>query len=130
MFSTQTSSMATVSMIWEKTEVEFDIVADIDTKIMADIDKAMNVDSKPYFAAAGYYFDNGKDLTKALAWANKAVDAQPEAYWVAHLKAKIQAKAGDKAGAIATAKNSMELATKGGNADYVALNEKLIASLK
>ena len=96
---------------------------------MADIDKAMNVDSKPYFAAAGYYFDNGKDLTKALAWANKAVEAQPDAYWVAHLKAKIQAKAGDKAGAIATAKKSLELATKGNNPDYVKLNEDLIKKL-
>jgi hypothetical protein len=129
LFGAQTSNSVNMSIIWENTEVEFPIVADIDTKIMADIDKAMNVDSKPYFAAASYYFDNGKDLTKALAWANRAVDAQPEAYWVVHLKAKIQAKSGDKAGAIATAKKSLELATKGNNPDYVALNEKLIKSL-
>ena len=129
LFGAQTSNSVNMSIIWENTEVEFPIVADIDTKIMAEIDKAMNVDSKPYFAAASYYFDNGKDLTKALAWANRAVDAQPDAYWIAHLKAKIQAKAGDKAGAIATAKKSLELATKGNNPDYVALNEKLIKSL-
>lgn len=129
LFGAQTSNSVNMSLIWENTEVEFPIVADIDTKIMAEIEKAMNVDSKPYFAAASYYFDNGKDLTKALAWANRAVDAQPDAYWIAHLKAKIQAKAGDKAGAIATAKKSLELATKGNNPDYVALNEKLIKSL-
>ncbi len=129
LFGAQTSNSVNMSIIWENTEVEFPIVADIDSKIMADIDKAMNVDSKPYFAAASYYFDNGKDLTKALAWANRAVDAQPDAYWIAHLKAKIQAKAGDKAGAIATAKKSLELATKGNNPDYVTLNEKLIKSL-
>ena len=129
MFTTQTANMVTISMIWDKTAAEFNIEADIDTKIMADINKAMNVDSKPYFAAAGYYFDNGKDLGKALEWANKAVEAQPEAYWVAHLKAKIQAKTGDRANAIATAKKSMELAKKGNNPDYVALNEKLIKSL-
>lgn len=129
LFGAQTSNSVNMSIIWENTEVEFPIVADIDTKIMAEIDKSMNVDSKPYFAAASYYFDNDKDLTKALAWANRAVDAQPDAYWIAHLKAKIQAKAGDKAGAIATAKKSLELATKGNNPDYVALNEKLIKSL-
>lgn len=130
MFSTQTANSVNVSLVWEKTEVEFTITADVDTKIMSDIDKIMNGDTKPYFAAASYYFDNGKDNKKALEWVNKAVDAQPEAYWVAHLKAKIQAKAGDKAGAIATAKKSLELATKGNNPDYVTLNEKLINSLK
>ncbi|MCA0363781.1 MAG: DUF2911 domain-containing protein [Bacteroidetes bacterium] len=130
LFGAQTSNSVNISLVWEKTEVEFSVVADIDTKIMADIDKAMNVDSKPYFQAASYYFDNGKDMKKALEWANKAVDAQPDAYWVSHLKAKIQAKTGDKAGAIATAQKSMEMAKKGNNPDYVALNEKLISSLK
>ena len=130
MFSTQTSNSATISMVWEKTEVEFDVVADIDTKIMADINTAMNVDSKPYFQAASYYFDNGKDLGKALEWANRAVDAQPKAYWIATLKAKIQAKAGDKIGALLTAKKALELAKEGKNDDYVTINEKLIASLK
>lgn len=129
LFGAQTANSVNMSIIWEKTEVEFPIVADIDTKIMADIDKAMNVDSKPYFAAASYYFDNNKDNKKALEWATKAAEAQPEAYWVMHLKAKVQAKAGDKAGAIASAKKSLEMATKGNNADYVALNEKLIKSL-
>lgn len=129
-FGTQTDNTTSIDMLWDKTMVSIPVSADIETKIMADIDKALNKDNKPYYAAAAYYFDNGKDNTKALEWATKAVEAQPEAYWVAHLKAKVQAKAGDKKGAIATAMKSMELAKKGGNADYVALNEKLIASLK
>jgi Protein of unknown function (DUF2911) len=129
MLSDQTANSMKLWVIWGNTEVGLPIEADIDTKIMKSINDAMNVDSKPYFAAAGYYFDNGKDLPKALEWANKAVEAQPKAYWVAHLKAKIQAKMGDKVGAKATALMSMALAKEGGNPDYVALNEKLIATL-
>jgi tetratricopeptide (TPR) repeat protein len=129
-FGAQISNSVMMSIIWEKTEVEFEVKADIDTKIMAEIDKAMNVDSKPYFQAAGYYFDNGKDLTKALAWADKAVEAQPTAYWVATLKARIQAKAGDKKGATATAMKALQLAKDGKNDDYVKINEELIKSLK
>ncbi len=129
MLSDQTSNSMKLWVIWGNTEAGFPIEADIDTKIMKSINDAMTVDSKPYFAAAGYYFDNGKDLPKALEWASKAVEAQPKAYWVAHLKAKIQAKMGDKVGAKATALLSMALAKEGGNPDYVALNEKLIAGL-
>jgi hypothetical protein len=125
-----TSNSAEIALVWEKTAIIMPVTADIDTKIMADIEKAMNVDSKPYFTAASYYFENGKDMNKALAWANKAVDAQPKAFWVMLLKAKIQQKLGDKMGAMATSKMSAEIAKAAGNMDYVALNEKLQASMK
>lgn len=121
---------ALVMLWWERVAVMFEVSVDIDTKIMADIDKIMNADSKPYFNAASYYYENGKDLNKALAWASKAVDQNPNAYWVLLLKARIQQKLGDKAGAMATSLKSMELAKAQGNPDYVALNQKLQASLK
>jgi hypothetical protein len=124
-----TASSADIQILWENTAVQIPVVADIDTKIMAQINSAMTVDSRPYFQAASYYFDNGKDINKALEWANKAVEAQPTAYWVMHLKAKVQAKAGDKAGAKATAMKSMEMAKQAKNDDYVVLNQKLIAGL-
>jgi hypothetical protein len=120
---------ANVAAMWGDRSATFAVVADIDTRIMKQIDVAMNTDTRPYFAAASYYFEAGKDMTKALEWANKAVDAQPTAYWVMHLKAKIQAKMGDKTNAKATAMKSIELAKAGKNDDYVALNEKLIATL-
>lgn len=123
------ASSASVQILWEKTMVSIPVEADIDSKIMKQIDNAMNVDSRPYFAAASYYFDNNKDLSKALEWVNKAIEAQPSAYWMVHLKAKIQAKSGDKVGAKATALKGIELAKEGKNDDYVALNEKLIKSL-
>lgn len=124
-----TANAATIDILWENTVASFPVEADIDSKIMGQIDNALKADSRPYFQAASYYYDNGKDLKKALEWANKAVEAQPDAFWVAHLKAKIQAKSGDKAGAKATALKSIALAKEAKNDDYVALNEKLIATL-
>lgn len=129
MLGNLTAASASVQILWETTAVEFPVVADIDSKIMAQINSAMTVDSRPYFQAASYYFDNGKDINKALEWANKAVEAQPTAFWVLHLKAKVQAKAGDKAGAKSTAMKSIELAKEAKNDDYVVLNQKLIATL-
>ncbi len=129
MISDVMPASANIQRLWEKTAVSISVEADIESKIMKSIDAAMNVDNRPYFAAASYYFDNGKDMPKALEWVNKAIDAQPSAYWMVHLKAKIQAKMGDKVAAKATALKGIELAKAGGNPDYVALNEKLIATL-
>lgn len=121
---------ADIHVLWEKTAIAIPVVADIDSKINKSIETAMNIDNRPYFQAASYYFETGKDLTKALAWSDKAIELNPKAFWIMHLKAKIQAKAGDKVGAISTAKKSIEVAKEAKNDDYVALNEKLIASMK
>ena len=121
---------ADVQIMWEKTAIAIPVTADIDPKISKSIENAMNVDNRPYFQAASYYFESGKDLTKALTWADKAIENNPKAFWIMHLKAKIQAKLGDKVSAKATALKAIESAKEAKNDDYVALNEKLIASLK
>lgn len=125
-----TASSADVVVQWDKTQIAIPVVAEIDSKISKAIDQAMNVDNRPYYQAASYYFDNNKDLNKALAWINKAIENNAKAFWMVHLKAKIQAKLGDKEGAKASANQSIALAKEAKNADYVALNEKLIAALK
>ncbi|MFS0489672.1 DUF2911 domain-containing protein [Leadbetterella byssophila] len=130
LFGAQTDTSLEVNMIWENTMVPFTITTEIDEKVMANINKVMSSDTRPYLAAASYYLDNGKDLKKALEWANKAVEQQPDAFWVTHTKAKIQAKLGDKKGAMETAKLSLSQAKAASNQDYVALNEKLMATLK
>ena len=128
LFSNQTQNSVDVQLLWDNVAVSFTVKADIDAKVMASIAEGMKGDKKPYAQAATYYFDNGKDLKQALVWANEAVKAQPEAYWLEHLKAKIQLKLGDKKGAIASAESSMKKAEAQKNPDYVALNKKLIAS--
>ncbi|MNY31132.1 hypothetical protein D3C86_1652810 [compost metagenome] len=108
----------------------FTVTADIDSKIMASIDEAMKGEKKPYFQAATYYYETNRDLKQALTWADEAVKAQPDAFWVMHLKAKIQYKMKDYKGAITTAEQSKAVAAKANNNDYVALNDKLIAEAK
>jgi len=128
-FSDVSANKLNIQLSWEKTSVSIPIETDVDAKIMGSIDRAMNVDSKPYFESASYYFETGRDIKKALEWATKATESNPTAYWVFHLKAKIQVKIGDKVGAKSTALKSIELAKAGKNDDYVALNQKLIDSL-
>ena len=117
-------------LIWDKSAVSLPITTDIDAKIMASISDAMKTDKPPYFQAAMYYMDNGKDLKQALSWFNKAAEAQPDAYWVQHQWANCLAKLGMKSEAKAAAQRSRELAVTAKNNDYVKLNDKLLASLK
>ncbi len=117
---------------WEKTRVSVNISTDIDSKIEASIEKTLNPkpDAGAYFSAASYYFENGKDLNKALEWVEKAIAGRPDAYWIVHLKAKICKGLNKKSEAMEAASKSKEMAEKAGNPDYVALNDKLIAELK
>ena len=129
-FANIKSSSVDLQILWENTLVTLPIKTDVDAKVMAQINLAMNGDKPPYFAAASYYYENGKDLKQAKTWAEKAVESDPKAYYMVHLLAKIQAKSGEKSNAIATAKKSIQLAKEAKNEDYVALNEKLIKSLQ
>lgn len=129
-FGDVSSNSCNLDLCWDKTIVILPIKTDIDSKIMTQINNAMNKDNHPYFTAAVYYLDNGKDLNKALEWFDKAIAQDPTAFYVVYQKARCQAKLGRKQDAIATAKKSIELSKQAQNADYVALNEKLIASLQ
>lgn len=124
------SNSMLVELIWDKTAVGFPIESDVDSKVMAQIDNAMNKDNRPYFGAAMYYMENGKDMNKALEWLNKAVEQNPNAFWIHHQRANAFAKLGKKQDAIAAANKSIELARAAKNDDYVALNEKLLKTLK
>lgn len=117
-------------LMWGNSVVNLPISTDIDSKIMASIDAAMKTDKPPYAQAAQYYMDNGKDLNQALAWYNKAVEQQPDAYWLQHQWANCLAKLGKKSEATAAAERSKELAAKAKNEDYVRMNDKLLAELK
>ncbi|HVX48555.1 MAG TPA: DUF2911 domain-containing protein [Chitinophagaceae bacterium] len=119
-----------ISLWWEKTMVALPVTTDIDTRIMEEIDTAIIGKNPPYYAAASYYFNNGKDLHKAEEWAVKATEQAPDAYYMFYLLAQIEEKLGNKQGAVTAANKSIELAKKVPNADFVALNEKLLARLK
>ncbi|MGI8599323.1 MAG: DUF2911 domain-containing protein [Chitinophagaceae bacterium] len=129
-FANVKNNSADLRIWWDKTAIVVPITTDVDTKIMAQINNVMNRDTRPYFAAANYYMETGKDINQAVAWFDKAIEQNPEAFWVHHQRANALAKAGKKADARAAAQLSMELARKANNNDYVKLNEKLLAELK
>ncbi|MBL0130677.1 MAG: DUF2911 domain-containing protein [Chitinophagaceae bacterium] len=116
-------------IMWENTVVSLPISVDVDTKVMAQINQQMNKDNRPYYNAAMYYLDNGKDLNQALAWFDKAVEGNPTAFWIHHQRANCLAKLGKKEDAKAAAEKSKELAITAKNDDYVKLNDKLLAEL-
>ncbi|MBL7861753.1 MAG: DUF2911 domain-containing protein [Cyclobacteriaceae bacterium] len=121
---------AKIQIAWENTSVKFTIAVDYDAKVMKSIEAATKVNPNNYFNAAVYYLENGKDLNQALTWINKAVEANPSAFWILYQKARIQKGLGDKAGAMATSAASMEAAKKENNRDYQMMNEELQKSLK
>jgi tetratricopeptide (TPR) repeat protein len=128
-FANIKSNSADLQIMWDKTLVAVPITTDIDKKIMADIDRIMNNDNRPYFQAAMYYLETGRDLNQAVTWFDKAIEQNPNAFWVYHQKANALAKLGKKSEAKTAAQKSIELAKAANNDDYVKLNEKLIASL-
>ena len=117
-------------MAWDKTVVALPITTDVDGKVMKQIETIMKSDSRPYFAAASYYANNGKDLNQAIVWYDKAIEQNPKAFWVYYQKASTLAKLGKKGEAMAASAKSMELAKEAKNDDYVSLNEKLQKDLK
>lgn len=121
---------AKIQIAWENTSVKFTIAVDYDAKVMKSIEAATKVNPNNYFNAAVYYLENGKDLNQALTWINKAVEANPSAFWILYQKARIQKGLGDKVGAMATSAASMEAAKKANNRDYQMMNEELQKSLK
>lgn len=128
-FSNIKASTADLNLLWDKTAVTIPLATDVDTKVMGQINDMMNKDNRPYFQAAYYYLENGKDLNQAIVWFDKAIEQNPQAYWIYHQKANTLAKIGKKDEARAVAQKSMQLARDQKNEDYVSLNEKLIASL-
>ena len=121
---------AKLTLLWENTVVAIKMTTDIDARVMESIDASMKSDKPEYFRAAGYYFDNGKDLKKALEWATKATEENPKAFYMFNLKARIEYKLGDKAAGKASAEKSIALAKEAKNDDYVALGEKLLSDNK
>lgn len=123
-------SSAEILLLWDRTMVPIQVETDIDTKIMADIDKLISKDNRPYYQAASYYYDNNKDLNKAYEWVKKATEQNPNAYWIQALKTKIELKQNNKTAAAASAQKIIDMATKAGNNDYVKIGQDLLMKAK
>jgi hypothetical protein len=128
---------AVLNLVWDHVVVPVKIEIELTSKIVPQIEAAMASPDKKsdgfYFQAATFYYNHDQDLKKALDWVNAGLaDKSRIAYEMLHLKAQILAKQGDKAGAIAAAKESSELAIKaeGGGSSFVKMNQDIISSLQ
>lgn len=122
---------ATLNLKWDEVHVPVRLTFDIVDKVVENIEAAMKKEggNKPYMQAAMFYYDHNIDLAKARQWVEAAEKERSDAFWILHLKAKILAKQGEKAEAIATARRSMELAKEAGDSAYVLQNKQLIDQL-
>ena len=133
LFSNLTNDSADWQIMWENTMITIPVKSAVDKEDIEKIESVMSgPSSRDIYVAAKYYYNNDKDIAKALEWINKAValDGDDQKFWVVHWQAKITAKSGDKKGAIAAAEKSKVLAQKAEYAEYVKKNDELIKSLK
>ena len=131
-FTNYTQNSADIELMWAKTVVKFRIETEVDAKVMAELEERMkskDADYSVYYLAAGYLYNNDKNLDQALQWINKSIAMDPK-YWTVHLKAKILAKQKKYNEAIAAANESVFYAKKARNEDYVKLNQRYIAQWK
>ena len=96
---------------------------------MAAIEKTMNGPGfGDYYAAASYFYAEGKDMAKAKKWIDKAMSmTDTPRFWQLRQQSLIYAASGDKKGAVELAKKSLAASEEAGNADYVKMNKESIA---
>jgi tetratricopeptide (TPR) repeat protein len=123
------NNFAHLELSWEKTIVAIKFEVPTAKMAMASIDKTLaGPGAGDYFSSAQYLLQSNGDLTKALTYVNKALDMNKDKpFWYNRLKSLIQAKQGDKKGAIETAKVSLASAEAAKNQDYVKMNKDSIA---
>jgi hypothetical protein len=115
-------------VLWENTGVEFHLSANVDDRIMANIQEAMKGDKKPYYMSAIWCYNHNRNLPQALSWIEEADKANPRAYNIKYWLAKLQLKTGDKKQAVLSANEGLKLAQAENNAEYIRLNNEVIAA--
>lgn len=130
-FANVGAQSAELDLMWDKTIVPIHFATDDDAQVMFNIDTLMQKDPKRNaFGAIQYYYDNNKDMKKALAWALDAEKSDPTAPYYVLWEARVRLKMGDKKGAIAAAQRGVDLAKAGKNDEYVRLNQEVLNKAK
>jgi hypothetical protein len=126
-----TNDSAELEISWEKTSVALKFEVPTQKAAMASITKTLaGPAASDYYNAAQYFYQANIEMAKALEYVSKAVGlvktGEDVPFWHLRLKSLIQAKLGDKKGAIETAKLSLAGAQKAKNDDYVKMNNDSI----
>ena len=122
-------NFAYLEMAWENSHVALKFEVPTAKTATASIQKTLGGPTwNDYFNAAQYLFQSNGNIADARTYIDKALDMSGDKpYYVSRLKSLIQAKQGDKSGAIETAKASLAAAEAANNQDYVKMNKDSIA---
>lgn len=129
-FANITPSNLDLEIMWENTKVILPISVETDKKVMAQIENLLLKDTKPYMAAAAYYFENNKDLNQAVTWFDKAIELNPKSINAYNQKANALVKLGKKDEARKAATKALELAKEAKNENAIKQSEKILSDLK
>jgi len=127
-----TNNSANIVLMWAQTRVVIKLEIETDKMVIEGIEKFLDADDQknagPWYSSARYYFENKKDLDKALDMVSTSLEIDDKPFWVLRLKSRILAAKGEYEEAIVWAKRSMVSAQKAGNDRYVKMNEEAIAT--
>jgi hypothetical protein len=124
---------ATINLMWDRVRVpikmELNQVGDLLVKIQGSMNSPAGRQAQTYLRAATFYLDHNTDLPQALIWVNTALlKPSPVSFQLLYIKARILAKQGDRAGAMAAAEESTKLALDAGESGtpYLKMNQEVI----
>ncbi|GGA85240.1 hypothetical protein GCM10008015_27490 [Flavobacterium palustre] len=122
------SNSATLDIAWENSFVSLKFEVPTQKKAIASIEKTLaGPTPEEYYTAAQYYYQSNGDIEKGRTYIDKAVELSKSVpFYYLRLKSLIQAKQGDKKGAIETAKWSISASEAAGNKEYVEMNKASI----
>jgi hypothetical protein len=130
-FANSTTKASDLYLVWDHTAAAIHFETDDDAKITANIDELMKGDRKPYyFNAIQYYYENHKDVDKALGWVYEAEKVDPKGPWYKLWKSRLLLRKGDKAGAIAAAEEGIAISKTTKDDEYERLNQQALDQAK
>ena len=125
-----TFNICNIELIWEDVKIVIPVTADNEVAINENVDLVMEDPAAPYYLIATYYHEKHDRLDVAKKAIDKALEQQPKAYYMWHLKAKVEKALGRTEDAVTAANTSKELAV-GTPYEYTFshLNELLLADM-
>lgn len=126
-FDDITNDSAVLGIIWENSMVSLPFTVPTDVLVSQQISSKMaGPSADDFYASAVYYLEANKDIKQAQEWIDKAVSLSASApkFWFLRQQSLIHAKAGNKKGAIAAAKESLKHAEIAKNAGYIKMNKE------
>ncbi|UFH34579.1 DUF2911 domain-containing protein [Flavobacterium acetivorans] len=123
------TDFAYLEIYWENSYAALKFEVPTQKKAIESIDKVLSgATGADYFSSAQFYYLANLDINKARTYIDRALELTPsKPFYYLRLKSLIQAKQGDKKGAIETAKLSLAASEAAGNQDYVKMNKDSMA---